>query len=126
MRYLLIVPLALSLALAAGCTREEKTEVREEARGIGQQLETAAENAREAAANAALEAKVKSALATRKGLDATEINVEARGTVVTLKGDVAARPQAELAEQVALETEGVTAVNNHLMLRVPATAPGPS
>ena len=63
---------------------------------------------------------MKTALLTRKGLDSTSINVEANGSVVTLKGDVVTRQQADIAEKVARETEGVTAVNNQLMRRIPA------
>jgi hyperosmotically inducible protein len=75
-----------------------------------------------AAANAALSAKVKTALLTRKGLDGANIQVEARGSAVTLQGDVVTREQAKLAEQVAKQTEGVQSVKNQLMLRVPAKA----
>src|SRR5205823_6055955 len=53
-------------------------------------------------------------------------NVDAKGTVVTLKGDVNTREQADQAEQVARGTTGVTSVVNHLMLRVPAKSSGPS
>src|SRR5688500_6460930 len=100
MRGLWIVGIALSLAALGGCTRDEKAQVREGARDVGQQMETAAQNVRQQVDEAALEAKVKTALSTRKGLNAGGINVEAKGAVVTLKGDVNSRAQAELAEQV--------------------------
>jgi osmotically-inducible protein OsmY len=90
-----------------------------------QQVGNAAENARQATADATLSGKVKTALATRKGLDEPKphINVDAKNGHVVLKGDVGSREQAELAERVAMEIEGVTAVDNQLMLRIPAKGP---
>jgi hyperosmotically inducible protein len=126
MRTLTIIVAVMSLTVLSGCTPAEKAEVRQDARELGQQVEAAAENAQQEVENAALEAKVKTALSTRKGLDADEINVEARGAAVTLKGDVASREQAELAEQAARQTEGVSTVDNQLMLRVPAKGSGAS
>jgi hyperosmotically inducible protein len=126
MKALMILGFATCLAVVGGCTPAEKAEVRQDARELGQQVQNAAQNAQQAAADAALEAKVKTALSTRKGLDVKEIDVEAKGTAVTLKGDVATREQAELAERVASETEGVASVDNQLMLRVPAKGASPS
>jgi osmotically-inducible protein OsmY len=128
MRTLLIAGIALSLTVLGGCSRSEKARVNEGARDLGQQMRGAAENARQAAADAALAGKVKTALMTRKGLEGSQIDVEARNGVVTLKGDVATREQAEIAEQVAQATDGVTSVNNQLMLRIPAkpTPPAPA
>jgi len=116
---LMLAAMAATIGLA-GCTADNRADVRENVRGVRQQVRTAAEDARQAAENATLEARVKTALKSRKGLDADEINVEARASHVILNGDVANRAQAELAEQVALQTEGVTTVENRLMLRVPA------
>src|SRR5215212_2906797 len=101
MRPFLIAGLALSLALLGGCTRAEKARVNDGVQDLGQQVRGAAENAKQAAADASLAGKVKSALMTRKGMEASQINVEAKDGVVTLKGDVATREQAEQAEQVA-------------------------
>jgi osmotically-inducible protein OsmY len=120
MKKLQIVGLALFLALLGGCRPTEKAQVREGARNLGEQAQTAVESARQVAADAALVAKVKTALGTRKGLKAGDIDVDAKGGVVTLKGDVDAQAQADLAEQVAEGTEGVRSVVNQLMLRVPA------
>jgi hyperosmotically inducible periplasmic protein len=112
MKTLMIAGVALSLALLGGCSRSERTEVGREAQGLGAKVERAAENA-------ALTAKVKAALATRKGLKGADIHVETNGSAVTLKGDVNTREQAKEAVQVAKGTAGVTTVNNQLMLRVP-------
>jgi hypothetical protein len=119
MRALLAAGLALSLAVLGGCTRAEKERVNGGVQDLGQQMKGAAESARQTAADVALAGKVKTALMTRKGLEGSQIDVEAKDGVVTLKGDVATRDQAEVAEQVAQGTDGVTSVSNQLMLRVP-------
>ena len=126
MKPLTIVGMALCLAMLGGCTQAEKTEVDRQAQGLGAQVENAAVHARQAVTDAALAAKVKTALSTRKSLDGTDIRVDAKGTVVTLKGDVNAREQAGQAEQVARGTTGVTSVVNQLMLRVPLKRAPPS
>jgi osmotically-inducible protein OsmY len=112
MKTLAIAAAALSLALLGGCSRGEQAEVGRQAQGFGWKVERVAENA-------ALSAKVKAALATRKGLKGADIHVETNGSAVTLKGDVNTRAQATEAVQVAKGTAGVTSVNNQLMLRVP-------
>ena len=115
-RWLNIGIIVLGLPVLAGCSRAQQGEVRQGAQGVGQQIESAA-------ANVTLATKVKTALATRKGLDGAKIDVDATGPVVTLKGDVVTREQADLAERVARETDGVQSVSNELMLRVPAKGP---
>ena len=105
---------------AAGCSSSDKAEVRENVAGLREQMGSAAEGARLAAADAGLQGKVKTTLATRKGLDTRGIDVEAKNGSVTLKGTIPTREQAELAERVAMETEGVQAVDNQLMLTIPA------
>jgi osmotically-inducible protein OsmY len=110
---------ALCLIVAGGCTRADRQEADRQAQGLGAKVEQAAGTARQAVTDAALAAKVKTALSTRKGFEGADINVDAKGTVVTLKGDVDKREQAAEAEHVARGTTGVTAVVNQLMLRVP-------
>lgn len=119
---ILIGMVAVATALGAGCTARDEAAVKEDVRGVREQIRGAAENAQQAAENAALSGKVKTALSTRKGLDTSDINVEANNGVVVLKGDVASRTQAEEAEKVAMGTKGVQAVDNQLMVRVPASS----
>jgi len=114
---------AALLAGLAGCSMQEKQEVRQDVKGMRQELGDAAARARKATWDAALAGKVKAALGTRKGLDARGINVSADGPAVTLKGDVTSPEQAELAEKVATETEGVESVRNMLTMRIPAKSP---
>jgi hypothetical protein len=117
--------MAAGLGLLGGCTSTEKAEVRQEVQGMRQQMANATESARQSAANTALEGKVKTALSTRKGMETKHLDVEANNGAVVLKGDVASREQAEQAERVALETEGVISVDNQLMVRVPAKSVAP-
>ncbi len=112
-------------AAAAGCTPTAEQRAREDVQGVRQELNNAARGAQIAAAEAALASKVKTALLTRKGLDARQINVDVEGTQVVLRGDVADAGQAELAERVAMETQGVTGVSNELTARVPAKSVAP-
>jgi osmotically-inducible protein OsmY len=107
----------LSLVVLGGCTRGQESQVNQQAQDLGAKVQ-------QAAANGALEAKVKMALATRKDLKGTDIHVDVNGPVVTLKGDVNTRQQAEEAVKVAQGTEGVTSVNNQLALRVPVKGKG--
>ena len=126
MRYLVLLGMAAGLGLLGGCTSTDKAEVRQEVQGMRQQMAEATEGARLAAANTALEGKIKTALATRKGMETRHLNVEANSGAVVLKGDVASREQAETAERVAMETEGVSSVENQLMVRVPAKSLAPA
>lgn len=126
--YVGMTTLVLALAAVSGCTPAQNANVRQEVKGVRQQLDQAADQAREAAANATLAGKVKARLAGQKGLEGDHINVDAKNGTVILKGDVPNPNQAELAEQVAMGTEGVQAVENQLTMRVPAThnVPGPT
>ena len=130
MRNLIIAAMALSLVGLAGCTQADKAEVNEQVAGAREELNEATARAQQAAANAALEARVKTALETRKGLDVRGLDVEAKNGMVTLKGNIPSRDQAELAERTAMETQGVQSVQNHLMVPVPAkslpSTPAPS
>jgi len=65
-------------------------------------------------AEAALTAKVKAALALSKHVSATAIDVDAEGQAVRLTGTVPSAEVRKLAEQIALETEGVETVQNDL------------
>jgi len=126
MRELLVAGLALGLITISGCTQADKAGVREEVQGIRQQIGQATDQARRSAADTTLEGKVQSALALRKGLGGNHIDVDAKQGNVVLKGDVVSREAAELAEQVARDTEGVTTVDNQLTIRVPAKSVQPS
>jgi osmotically-inducible protein OsmY len=123
MKQALLMACALGLSALAGCTQADKTQIRQDVKGVRQQIGSAAESAQQAAAETSLAAKVKAALGTRKGLNGSNIDVKVNGSAVTLTGDVASREQAEQAERVATETEGVGSVDNQLTMRIPAITP---
>jgi hyperosmotically inducible protein len=124
-RLLTMTVVALGLLAAGGCSQSDKAQVNENVQGMRQQIDKAADDAKTAASNAALESKVKARLSTQKGLDTRAVDVKAQNGTVTLKGDIASREQADMAERVARETDGVQSVTNDLMLRVPAKDPQP-
>src|SRR5689334_13073613 len=61
--------------------------------------------------------KVKTSLATHKGVSATGTNVDTKDGVVTLRGKVDTEAEKELAGRVALGIEGVRMVNNELQVK---------
>lgn len=74
----------------------------------------AAYAAKETSHDAALTAKVKTALALSKDITARQIEVESKGEVVTLRGDVPSEEVRTRAAAVAQNVPGVTEVLNHL------------
>lgn len=68
--------------------------------------------------HAAIIAKVKAKLATNVGLSTvTSVDVDATGQVVTLRGTVDSVEQKQLAEQAALQVNGVTRVVDDLNVK---------
>lgn len=116
----MMIGAAAALIGTAGCRPAQNAQVQQQVQGMRQELGNAADQARQSAADASLAGSVKAALQARKGLDARNIDVDAKGSTVTLKGDVSAPEQATMAEQVATETKGVSQVVNQLTMRVPA------
>ncbi|HXK60334.1 MAG TPA: BON domain-containing protein [Acidobacteriota bacterium] len=78
------------------------------------QAREAWDTVKDASRNAVTTSKVKTALALSKNLSASDINVDSRDGVVTLRGQVPSQEARRLAEQIARDTEGVTNVNNQL------------
>lgn len=67
---------------------------------------------------AALIAKVKSKLVTDAGLSTlTSVSVDTSGQVVTLKGSVSSEQQKRLAEEAAMQVNGVSKVVDELTVR---------
>jgi len=69
-----------------------------------------------AAENAALAAKVKTALAAERGLEALVIDVDAKDGVVSLFGTADNNANRDKAGQVASKVEGVKTVVNKLVI----------
>jgi osmotically-inducible protein OsmY len=110
----------LGMALLAGCTQTDNQRVQQQVQGARQEFNQGMDQAKKAANDKMLAGKVKQYLLARKGLDARSINVDAKGTAITLKGDVASTEQAQMAEQAAREVQGVETVTNQLTMHVPA------
>lgn len=69
------------------------------------------------AADASITAKVKGKFVADDQLKAHEINVDTKDGVVTLRGSVQDPTAKDRATQVAREVEGVTSVDNQLVVR---------
>ena len=105
---LLIVGSALALSLAA-CDRPS------EPRTAGEKGPV--DRTQAVAADATITAKVKSKFVADDQLKAHEINVDTKNGVVTLRGSVVDANAKERAATVAREVEGVSSVDNQLVVR---------
>jgi hyperosmotically inducible protein len=82
--------------------------------------ETSAEVKERASAGvhaAALTSKIKAKMALDDVVQASDIDVDTDGSVVTLTGDVRSADERRRAVRIATETAGVTRVVNHLNVR---------
>jgi hypothetical protein len=84
---------------------------------IGEKVATGAATAEHLLDEAAITAKIKSKMALDDTVKALSINVDTKGTVVTLSGSVNSESERSRAVALARETSGVTAVNDRLAVR---------
>ena len=84
---------------------------------IGEKVATGAAAAEQALNEGALTAKIKSKMALDDHVKALSIDVDTKGTVVTLTGAVHSEAERTRAVALARETDGVTAVNDRLVIR---------
>ena len=84
---------------------------------IGEKVATGAAVAERALDEAAVTAKIKSKMALDDTVKALSIDVDTRGTAVTLTGSVNSEAERTRAVSLARETEGVTTVNDRLVVR---------
>jgi hyperosmotically inducible periplasmic protein len=84
---------------------------------IGEKVATGAAVAERALDEAALTAKIKSKMALDDTVKALSIDVDTKGSVVTLTGSVHSDAERTRALALARETDGVTAVNDRLVIR---------
>jgi len=94
--------------------RETSAEVRDRA-SAGVQV--AVNRTEGAVTAAALTSKIKAKMALDDVVNATEVNVDTEGSVVTLSGDVGSRDEQRRAVRIAQETKGVTKVVNQIRVR---------
>jgi hyperosmotically inducible protein len=90
---------------------------RETGAKIGETVATGAARAEQVLSDGALTAKIKSKMALDDTVKALSIDVDTKGTVVTLSGRVNSEAERTKAVQLARETAGVTTVNNLLVVR---------
>jgi hyperosmotically inducible periplasmic protein len=97
--------------------RETGREAREEAREAGRETEGAVGTAGTAVHDGWITTKVKTSFAGEDALENSDIDVDTKNGVVTLKGTVASAAAKNRAEAAAKEVEGVTRVKNQLKIR---------
>jgi hyperosmotically inducible protein len=84
---------------------------------IGEKVATGAAQAEQALSNAALTAKIKSKMALDDTVRALSIDIDTKGTAVTLSGAVHSEAERNKALQLARETDGVTSVTDRLVIK---------
>ena len=84
---------------------------------IGEKVATGAAAAEQVLNEGALTAKIKSKMALDDTVKALSIDVDTKGTVVTLTGSVHSEAERAKAVQLARDTDGVTAVNDRLVIK---------
>ena len=90
---------------------------REAGAKVGEAVATGAVQAQQALNEGSLTAKIKSKMALDDTVKALSIDVDTRGTEVTLSGSVNSTAERDRAIQLARETAGVTRVHDRLQIR---------
>ena len=86
---------------------------------IVHQVSEGASRAGKALSEGALTSKIRSKMALDDTIDASHINVDTNGTVVTVTGYVASKAQKQRVLQLAKETSGVTSVVDRVEVKTP-------
>jgi hyperosmotically inducible protein len=97
--------------------RVDTDKARETGAKIGETLATGAAQAEQALSEGAITAKIKSKMALDDTVKALSIDIDTKGTVVTLSGRVNSEAERARALALARETTGVTAVTDRLVVR---------
>jgi hyperosmotically inducible protein len=95
-------------------TDVDTSRARETGAEIGEKVAVGANEAQRAIENAGLTTKIKAKMALDDTIQATAIDVDSEGTIVTLSGTVGSEAERTRALQLARETEGVTQVVDRL------------
>jgi hyperosmotically inducible protein len=95
------------------------TAARERGAEIGEKAARAAASFNESLGEGSLTAKIKAKMVLDDLVKARAINVTTSGSTVTLTGNIHSSREHERAVQLAKETEGVTQVNDQLVVREP-------
>jgi len=108
--------LAFAVVLVAGCSSRQATQVKTATRKVATEAGKAATLLEAAAQEKLLETKVQAALVKAEHLDAALVKVHADGSKVRLTGEVRTEEQKKRAETLARQVEGVTDVQNDLVV----------
>jgi hypothetical protein len=95
----------------------DTSKAREAGAKVGEATAKVANQAAEALANGAITAKIKSKMILDDLVKARNIDVDTKGSVVTLTGVVGSEAERQRALQLAKQTEGVTSVIDHLRVQ---------
>ena len=95
----------------------DTAKARQTGAAIGEKVATGAAAAEQALSEGALTAKIKSKMALDDTVKALSIDVDTKGTIVTLSGSVHSEAERTKAVQLARETAGVTAVTDQLVIK---------
>ena len=95
----------------------DTTKARATGAAIGEKVATGANEAQRALAEVSLQGKIKSKMALDDLVKASAINIDSANGVVTLTGTVRSEAERTRAVQLARETDGVTSVNDRLVVR---------
>jgi osmotically-inducible protein OsmY len=94
----------------------DTSRAREAGAEIGGKVAEGASEAQRAMSNASLTTKIKAKMALDDSIEATAIDVDTDGSVVTLSGRVRSEAERTRALQLARETDGVTQVVDRLAI----------
>jgi hyperosmotically inducible protein len=103
--------------VSAGDSAPSIDKARQTGAAIGERVATGAAEAEQALAESAVTAKIKSKMALDDTVKALSIDVDTKGTVVTLSGTVHSEAERAKAVQLARETAGVTTVTDRLVVK---------
>jgi osmotically-inducible protein OsmY len=96
--------LVMAMGLLAGCNSQD-------ARNLGQDTAHLARDTGQALEGATLDGKVRAVLALRKGVDMSNLQIEAKDGVVTLHGHVRDKAEKERVRATVDGIRGVDSVN---------------
>jgi len=103
--------------LSAKVPTVDTQKARETGAAVGEKVATGAVHAEQALNEGSLTAKIKAKMALDDTVRALSIDVDTNGSVVTLTGSVHSEAERAKALQLARETDGVTQVNDRLVVR---------
>ena len=99
-----------------GTEPTDTSRAREAGAQIGEAVATGASEAQRAAEKATITGKIKAKMALDDQVKALNIDIDTKGSVVTLSGLVRSETERKRAVDLARETDGVTSVVDHLTL----------